>query len=131
MHTHRSQREIQRSLLQPIGINKGMELVFGERRLKAFKDILKRKFIPSVTVDVSSIVAGEFAENQLRKDFTISERTAIADAIAEIESEAADARMKAGKKVDPGDNGHKGRTSDIAAKKAGFGSRRRISRGLD
>jgi hypothetical protein len=41
----------------------------------------------------------EFAENQLRKDFTISERVAIADAIAEIESEAAAARMKAGKKL--------------------------------
>jgi hypothetical protein len=45
-----------------------------------------------------SIVAGEFAENQLRKDFTISERVAIADAIAEIECEAAADRMKAGKK---------------------------------
>jgi ParB family chromosome partitioning protein len=32
-------------------------------------------------VDVSSILAGEYAENEVRKDFTPSERVAIARAI--------------------------------------------------
>jgi ParB-like chromosome segregation protein Spo0J len=117
-------------LLQPIGITKGKELVFGQRRLKAFKDVLKRTTIPAVTVDVSSIVAGEYTENALRKDFTISERVAIANAIAEIESVAAKKRMKAGKKSDPTVNCPEGtaETRDIAAEKSGFGSGKEYER---
>ena len=77
-------------------------------------------------VNVSSIVAGEHAENEIRKDFTISERVAIARAMeAEIgnrQGERTD--LKGDKKlrknfceVEPHD-----RTDAIAARKAGFGN---------
>lgn len=68
-------------LLQPVGVTEQMELVFGERRLRAYRDILKRKTIPTRIVNVRSILAGEYAENEVRKDFTPSERVAIAKAI--------------------------------------------------
>ena len=65
-------------LLQPIGVTENLELVFGERRLRAHKEILKTKTILARVVDVSSIIAGEYAENEIRKDFTPSERVALA-----------------------------------------------------
>lgn len=63
-------------LLQPVGITPSFELVFGERRLRAFER-LGRSEIPARFVDVDQLVMGEFAENTLRKDFTVSERMAI------------------------------------------------------
>src|ERR1700704_3496959 len=71
----------QEGLLQPIGVTEKLELVFGERRLRATRDILKKRTILARIVDVTSIVAGEYAENEIRKDFTPSERVAIAKAI--------------------------------------------------
>ena len=71
----------QEGLLQPIGVTDRLELVFGERRIRAVRDILKRKTILARIVDVSSILAGEYHENEVRKDFTPSERVAIARAI--------------------------------------------------
>ncbi len=72
-------------LLQPIGITEDYFLVFGERRLRAFQDVLRRDVIPARVVEVRSITAGEYAENELRKDFTPSERVAIGRALeAEI-----------------------------------------------
>jgi len=68
-------------LLQPIGVTEQLELVFGERRLRATKDILKKRTILARIVDVSSIIAGEYHENEVRKDFTVSERIAIAKAL--------------------------------------------------
>ena len=58
----------QEGLLQPIGVTEKLELVFGERRLRATRDILKKKTILARIVDVSSIIAGEYAENEIRKD---------------------------------------------------------------
>ena len=102
-------------LLQPIGITKDMKLVFGERRLRAVKDILKRKTILARIVDVSSIVAGEFTENEIRKDFTPSERVAIATAIEKQMPERRGKRQIFDTFI--------GRTDDIAAKRSGFGNR--------
>ena len=67
-------------LLQPIGITKERELVFGERRLRACR-LLGIEKIPTRTVDIESIARGEHDENELRKDFTPSERVAIQRAI--------------------------------------------------
>jgi hypothetical protein len=67
-------------LLQPIGITKERELVFGERRLRACR-VLGIEKIPSRTVDIASIARGEHDENELRKNFTPSERVAIQRAI--------------------------------------------------
>ena len=71
----------QEGLLQPIGITEDNLLVFGERRLLAVRDVLKRPTISARVVRVSSILAGEFAENEVRKNFTLSERDAIRRAI--------------------------------------------------
>lgn len=68
-------------LLQPIGITEENVLVFGERRLLAVRDILREPTIVARVVQVSSLLAGEYAENEIRKDFTESERVAIANAI--------------------------------------------------
>jgi ParB-like chromosome segregation protein Spo0J len=59
----------QEGLLQPIGVTDRLELVFGERRIRAVRDILKKRTILARIVDVSSILAGEYAENEIRKDF--------------------------------------------------------------
>ena len=68
-------------LLQPIGITPGFDLVFGERRLRAFEK-LGRPEIPTRFVNIEQITEGEFHENELRKDFTPSERVAILRSIS-------------------------------------------------
>lgn len=104
-------------LLQPIGITEQSDLVFGERRLRACRDILGWTEIPARVVNVTSIVDGEHDENEVRKDFTPSERVAIAEA---IRSELGN---RQGQRSDLDANAAKsGKTADIAAKKAGFGS---------
>jgi len=115
-------------LLQPIGITERMELVFGERRLLAVRDILKEKTIEAKTVNVSSIAAGEYAENEVRKDFTISERVAIGDAVA------AEIGNRQGQRTDQKEVGNAEpvenfpqvsqgqKTRQVAAQRAGFGN---------
>jgi hypothetical protein len=68
-------------LLQPIGVTEDSLLVFGARRLRAIRDVLQRQTILARIVHVSSVLAGEYAENELRKNFTPSERVAIAEAV--------------------------------------------------
>ena len=67
-------------LLQPIGINEGNILVFGERRLKACQ-LLGWDEIPTRIVNIPDVISGEYAENEIRKDFTPSERVAILETI--------------------------------------------------
>ena len=69
-------------LLHPIGITPDFELIFGERRLCAYRDVLGRKTIPARFVDVHSILHCQFAENTMRKDYTPSELVSIVEAIA-------------------------------------------------
>ena len=109
---------LKEGLLQPIGVTQDLELVFGERRLRAHKDILKKKTILARIVDVRSIIAGEYAENEIRKDFTASERVAIAKAI-ERQFPERRGNPSIRQKIDELD----GRTDDHASKKAGFGNR--------
>lgn len=112
----------QEGLLQPIGVTDKLELVFGERRLRAHQEILKRKTILTRIVDVPSVVSGEYAENEIRKDFTPSERVAIGKAIerqvGNRQGKRTDKQLR-GKipEVSPGK-----RTREIAAEKAGFGN---------
>ena len=68
-------------LLQPIGITNENKLVFGYRRLIACRDILKWEKIPVRIVPVDSILLGQIHENSFRKEYTISERVAIVDAL--------------------------------------------------
>lgn len=106
-------------LLQPIGIDSGYRLVFGERRLRACLSLGWEK-IPVRTVHLDSILQGELAENEFRKDFTPSERVAIGEA---IERELG-SRLGANQHSEGPENfpDPKGDTRDIAAKAAGFGN---------
>lgn len=107
-------------LLQPIGITEENVLVFGERRLRAVQDVLRREAIPARVVHVRSITAGEYAENELRKDFTPSERVAIGKTleveIGDRQGTRTDLELRRNCGEVPG------RTVDIAAQRAGFGS---------
>lgn len=66
-------------LLQPIGVDKEHRLIFGERRLRAHQH-LGLETIKARIIEVDTLLA-EQAENEIRKDFTASERVAIAKAI--------------------------------------------------
>ena len=97
-------------LLQPIGITSDNQLVFGERRLRACRDILGWTEIPCRILDLGSLLQAEHDENEVRKAFTVSERVAIFNAI---------------EKKPCGDQSRSQNiaTVDQAAKKAGFGNR--------
>lgn len=111
-------------LLQPIGIDAGYRLVFGERRLRAFK-LLGRSTIPVRFVNLDSLLKGEHAENEFRKDFTVSERVEIGKA---LEVELAKRHGGDRKSDDQGGKNSTlktepdGKTRDLAAKAAGFGN---------
>jgi hypothetical protein len=104
-------------LLQPVGITEDFRLVFGQRRLVAVQNILKWPAIPARVVRVSSIVAGEHAENEIRKDFTASERAAIG---AAVEAELGERRGRNNPDNCPEFQGTE--TRELAARKAGFDS---------
>ena len=110
-------------LLQPIGITADFALVFGERRLRAAK-MLGWTTIPARIVDVPSIVAGEYAENEVRKEFTPSERVAIAEAVRVALGDRRGSNQYVTKEhpehfPDPRSGAE---TRVIAARKAGFGN---------
>jgi N6-adenosine-specific RNA methylase IME4 len=112
-------------LLQPIGITRDKRLVFGERRLRACKDILGLADIDCRIVDVPSIVEGEYAENEIRKAFTPEERVYIGRAIElEIGNRHGGDRKTDQFQVEkvPLDPGQK--TREVAARKSGFGNDR-------
>ena len=87
--------------------------------------------LPAVIVKVSSIAAGEYAENEIRKDFTISERVAIAKTLKEQigERRGGDQITQLESKRD---NGPvclpEERTRDYIAKQVDFGSGREFER---
>ena len=60
-------------------------LAFVERRLRAFKH-LRRIKIPARIISISSILQGEFLENELRQGFSLSERVALTIALAAEET---------------------------------------------
>jgi len=68
-------------LLQPIGITPDKRLVFGYRRLLAFRDVLEKDEIPAVIIDIENLTHAEWIENTIRKDLTLSEMVAITDAL--------------------------------------------------
>jgi len=71
-------------LLHPIGITVGMDLIYGGRRLQAYKNMGK-KDIPCVLIDLENPTQAENDENddEIRKSFTPSEKLAIARALEE------------------------------------------------
>lgn len=115
-------------LLQPIGIDSYYNLIFGQRRYDACSD-LGWETIPCVILNLESVLAGEYAENEFRKNFTPSERTAIGKAVEEElgakNRRGGDRRSSAAIAAHgfvKGLNWDTGRTVDLAAQRAGFRS---------
>ena len=108
-------------LLQPIGVDEYFNLIYGKRRLDACED-LGWKHIPCVVVKLKSVIAGEYAENEFRKQFTVTERAAIGRA---VEEELGDRRGERTDKLKENfPEVSKGQTRDIAATRAGFSNAR-------
>jgi ParB-like chromosome segregation protein Spo0J len=105
-------------LLQPVVVRPDGHLIAGERRLRAAK-LLDWETIPVTVVDLDEIARGEFAENAVRKDFTLSEAVAIKRALEPIEREAAQKRMLAGRPLEKFSEGS-GRALDKIAKATGM-----------
>lgn len=103
-------------LLHPVVITPGKVLVAGYRRLEACK-LLKWKWVPVRSIDVKNLLLAEHDENELRKDFTPSERVAIVQAMNPQ-------KVGGDRKSDQKQNLANDRpTIDDAAKAAGFGNR--------
>jgi ParB family chromosome partitioning protein len=109
-------------LLHPPVVTKGGVLVCGERRFRAMRDILGWKTIPVIVLEVSSIVEGEYAENEIRKDFTPSERVAIGRAIEAEVGKRQGQRTDKGLPVNCAEVEPGVETREVAAAKAGFDS---------
>lgn len=115
-------------LLQPIGVvpkenPNRLEVVFGERRFRACRDILGMAEVDVRVLDIGDLLQKERDENEIRKDFTASERVAIAKAI-EQEIKSHERRGRPSKDIPQNIAEFSGRESrDIAAEKAGFGNR--------
>jgi len=124
-------------LLQPIGVDSEYNLIFGERRLLACKN-LKWKEVPVRVLNIPDLLRAENDENIVRKDFTPSERVAIGTAIEEQlgnrQGQRTDkellqnfAEVKTSSDPEPIRQNFaelpKGKTTrEIAAEKAGFGN---------
>ena len=109
-------------LLQPIGITEDNELVFGERRIRAAQR-LEWETITARVVQVSSIIAGEYHENEIRKDFTPSERVAIGEALEKAIGHRKGANQYHSKELDQNfGQAKRNKTAEVAAKNAGFGN---------
>jgi N6-adenosine-specific RNA methylase IME4 len=107
-------------LLQPIGVSPDRELVFGERRLRACRDLLGWTEIPAREVDVRSIVEGEANENMVRLDFSPSERVALERTINAELGRRQGARTDLGQDLARSED-H--RVAKESARLAGFGNR--------
>jgi hypothetical protein len=99
-------------LLHAIGITPTGELIFGRRRLEAYKQ-LGRETIPVriFDLDATGRLLAEHDENTVRKDFTPTEAVAIGRAIEERLRPAAEQRMKSGTGAD-GKAGGRGRKKE-------------------
>lgn len=106
-------------LLHPIVIDGTYRLICGERRIKAYQH-LGRDTIPARFINLDSIISGEHAENELRKDFTPSERVEIGLA---LEQELGERRGRPSAEIPQIFAELNGKeTRELAAEKSGFGN---------
>jgi ParB family chromosome partitioning protein len=100
-------------LLHSVVVDANHRLIAGMRRLEAAK-LLGWKTIPVRVVALDRLVEGEFAENALRKDFTLSEIAAIAQELRpKVEEQARERKLgglNRGKKSPVVVNCHHGET---------------------
>lgn len=110
-------------LLQPIGINPNYQLIWGERRLRAF-ELLGRDKIPARIVPMERLIKGEFTENEIRKDFNPVERVEISRAFRNENPNKQGERTDLHKPCQNFDKVESppivGRKNDIAADEGGF-----------
>lgn len=105
--------------LQPIGVDADGVLVFGGRRLMAARSLGWAE-IEARVIDCDALQA-EHDENEIRKQFTVTERLAIAQRIAErLQGRVGNPELHANSGNISGIE--RGDTRDIAAAKAGLGS---------
>jgi N6-adenosine-specific RNA methylase IME4 len=97
-------------LLHPVVVDKADNLIAGERRIRAFEK-LGRKKIPVTVVDLAEIVRGEYAENAIREPFQPSEVFAIYEAAGPVEIAAAKAKMAA--QAEQGKKGGRGKKKPL------------------
>lgn len=111
-------------LLQPIVVDENYKLVCGGRRLRAFQELGIEK-IPARTVNLEHLILGEYTENEVRKDFTVSERVEILKAVEETLSGRRGGDTSTGEQRNVQNFAQcKGKKSlEIAAEKAGFGNK--------
>jgi N6-adenosine-specific RNA methylase IME4 len=114
-------------LLHPVVVRPDGMLIAGARRLRAVEQLGWTE-IPVTVVDLDSIVRGEFAENAMRKDFTLSEAVAIKRALEPVERAAAKERQREGARRGGQASGKlpeasQGNAADKAAKAAGMSRR--------
>jgi ParB family chromosome partitioning protein len=110
-------------LLHPIVVTPSGELIAGDRRLAACKELGWTE-VPVRVVDLDKIVLGEFHENAQRKDFLPSEIDAIRRAVEPIERAKAKEREQVGRP--PGGKfpqGTTGKTRDKIGAFAGVSGR--------
>jgi hypothetical protein len=118
-------------LLHPVVVTADHRLIAGQRRIMAVRSLGWTE-IPVRVIDLGAVVVGEHDENEMRKSFTVLERQAIADAVRQELGDRNGARSgdwrPSSQPCDRGPEVETGRTSDIAAKRAGFSSGRQLDR---
>jgi ParB family transcriptional regulator, chromosome partitioning protein len=110
-------------LLHPVMVTPRLELVAGERRLRAVQH-LGRDTIPVTVVDLAEIARGELAENEERKAFTVSEAVSIKRAIEPLLKAEARERKVTGGKLKGAANladASRGTARDLVARHTGKG----------
>lgn len=109
----------QNGLINPPVINRDYELLAGERRLRACKSLGWNQIEVRMmdTRDAEHELNVEISENEVRKDFTKSERVDYMKRVFLIEQAKAKERMKSGKRTPKESSG---KTRDITAKRFGI-----------
>ena len=120
-------------LLQPVLIDSENKLVAGERRIRAFQ-FLGKEHIDTIIIPIDQIADREyleFAENNIRSDFTVSEKVDIAIAVEKKVKELGERRGKKAQSIDNNKDAKSGyrpdlgeETRDFVARRAGFKSSR-------
>ena len=128
-------------LINPITVMEqsegGYVLIAGLRRLKAMERMGAKEIRATVmtALEADEMLMLEIAENEQRKEFTVSEKLAFAEKLKAVEAEKARVRKSAGGKGGLGQDvanwphlQEQGRSRDIVAQKAGFTSTTQMRR---
>ncbi len=83
-------------LLHPIVVSENNELIAGQRRIEACKN-LEWEEVPVTIINIQKLRDGEIDENQIRVNFTSDEQIAIADYVEKDIREENVKKMKLGK----------------------------------